>query len=200
MEMMHSVITWFGWGDGVGAIAAISGIVSIAVLLAPVVVGLVLYCIQRIEIALLKCINVDFAYCVANFGTFPGLAMHELAHALFGVLCGAEIDEIVLLESDDERLGHVSYYTRGPWFLQAIQHTLVACAPTVIGCILGYILLQYIIGEPHSAWGYIGLGYLFLSLINHATMSDTDLGHYVQGFWIFILPLFLTFFVTGMLI
>ena len=43
----------------------------------------------------------------------------------------------------------------------------------------------------------VGLWYLVISLIDHSTMSDSDLEGYFQGVWIFILPLFLLFFGLG---
>ena len=81
----------------------------------------------------------------------------------------------------------------------AVQHTLIGVAPTVVGFALGYILLQVIFTGPHSIWAYIGLWYLVISLIDHSTMSDSDLEGYFQGVWVFIVPVFLVFFVFGLL-
>jgi len=68
-----------------------------------------------------------------------------------------------------------------------------------VGFALGYYLLQLIFSGTCSVLACIGLWYLVISLIDHSTMSDTDLGHYFQGVWIFIVPLFLFFFIQGML-
>ena len=83
--------------------------------------------------------------------------------------------------------------------MEAVQHTLTAVAPTVVGFGLGYYLLQVIFDGPHSVWAYLGLWYLVISLIDHSTMSDADLEHYFQGVWVFIVPVFLAFFVFGLL-
>ena len=45
----------------------------------------------------------------------------------------------------------------------------------------------------------IALGYLVVSLVNHATMSDSDLKGYFSGVWFFIVPLFALFFIVGLL-
>ena len=81
--------------------------------------------------------------------------------------------------------------------MEAVQHSLTAVAPTVVGFALGYVLLKYIFAGTHSVWTYVGLWYLVVSLIDHSTMSDSDLEHYFQGVWIFILPVFLVFFGLG---
>ena len=122
-----------------------------------------------------------------------------MSHLCFAVITGAEVDEICMFENDGERIGHIGYCTRGPWFIQAVQHTMSAVAPTIVGFALGFILLRVIWAGGHSVWAYIGLWYLVISLIDHSTMSDTDLEHYFQGVWVFILPLFLFFLVLGLI-
>lgn len=197
LPSMSQIIAWFGWGNGIGAVAAISVILTLVVIVAPVIAGLLLYGLERAQIEIIGAVNRDFAYFFVNFLTFPGTFVHEMSHLCFAVITGAEVDEICMFESDGERLGHISYCTRGPWFMVAVQHALSAVAPTVVGFTLGYLLLQYIFSGGHSVLEYIGLWYLVVSLIDHSTMSDSDLEHYFQGVWIFILPLFLLFFCFG---
>ncbi len=72
-------------------------------------------------------------------------------------------------------------------------------APTVVGLGVGYLLLHLIFTSEFTLWENIGLWYLVVSLIDHSTMSDSDLEHYFHGVWIFIVPLFLFFFILGML-
>lgn len=194
---MSQIIAWFGWGNGIGAVAAISIILTLVVIVAPVIAGLLLYGLERAQVEIIGAANRDFAYFFVNFLTFPGTFVHEMSHLCFAVITGAEVDEICMFENDGGRIGHISYCTRGPWFMVAVQHTLSAVAPTVVGFTLGYLLLQYIFSGGHSVLEYIGLWYLVLSLIDHSTMSDSDLEHYFQGVWIFILPLFLLFFGFG---
>ena len=180
-----------------GAIAAVSAVLTIVVLLAPVVAGLILFGLERLQVSLIGALNRDLAYFFVNFVTFPGTFVHEMSHLVFAVITGAEVNEVCMFENDGGRLGHISYRTRGPWFMEAVQHSLTAVAPTVVGFALGYVLLKYIFAGTHSVWAYVGLWYLVISLIDHSTMSDSDLEHYFQGVWIFILPVFLVFFGLG---
>ena len=198
-HLMQQVIVWFGWGNGIGALAGISAILTVVAILAPVIAGLFLFVLERLQIGILKCFNEDFAYFFVNFVTFPGTFVHEMAHLCFAVITGAEVNEICMFEDDGDRIGHIGYSVRGPWFIQAVQHTMSAVAPTIVGFALGIVLLRAIWAGGHSIWAYIGLWYLVISLIDHSTMSDTDLEHYFQGVWIFILPLFIFFMVLGLI-
>lgn len=196
-SLMQQIIAWFGWGNGIGALSGISAILTVAAILAPVVVGLLLFALERLQVAVLKEINYDFAYFFVNFLTFPGTFVHEMAHLCFAVITGAEVHEICMFENEDGRLGHISYSVRGPWFMRAVQHSLTAVAPTIVGLVLGVVLLRVIFAGGLSLWASIGLWYLVISLVDHSTMSDVDLEHYFQGVWIFIVPLFAFFFVVG---
>lgn len=198
-NLMQQAIAWFGWGNGIGALAGISAIFTAAVIIAPVIAGLILFGLERLQIELLKMVNRDFAYFFVNFVTFPGTFVHEMSHLSFAVITGAEVHEICMFESGNGQLGHITYSTRGPWFIQAVQHTMSAVAPTIVGFALGFVLLRVIWAGGHSTWAYIGLWYLVISLVDHSTMSDTDLEHYFQGVWIFIAPLFIFFLVLGLL-
>ena len=196
-SLMQQIIAWFGWGNGIGALSGISAILTVAAILAPVVVGLLLFALERLQVVVLKEINYDFAYFFVNFLTFPGTFVHEMAHLCFAVITGAEVHEICMFENEDGRLGHISYSVRGPWFMRAVQHSLTAVAPTIVGLVLGVVLLRVIFAGGLSLWANIGLWYLVISLVDHSTMSDADLEHYFQGVWIFIVPLFAFFFVVG---
>ena len=196
-SLMQQIIAWFGWGNGIGALSGISAILTVAAILAPVVVGLLLFALERLQVVVLKEINYDFAYFFVNFLTFPGTFVHEMAHLCFAVITGAEVHEICMFENEDGRLGHISYSVRGPWFMRAVQHSLTAVAPTIVGLVLGVVLLRVIFAGGLSLWASIGLWYLVISLVDHSTMSDADLEHYFQGVWIFIVPLFAFFFVVG---
>ena len=196
-SLMQQIIAWFGWGNGIGALAGISAILTIAAILTPVIAGFLLFVLERLQVMILKGINYEFAYFFVNFLTFPGTFVHEMAHLCFAVITGAKVDEVCMFENEDGRLGHISYHARGPWFTQALQHSLTAVAPTIVGFTLGVFLLQVIFSGGHSLWANIGLWYLVVSLIDHSTMSDADLEHYFQGVWIFIVPLFIFFFTVA---
>lgn len=198
-HLMQQAIAWFEWGNGISALAGISAILTVAAILAPVIAGLLLDRLERLQITVLKTLNHDFAYFFVNFVTFPGTFLHETAHLCFAVITGAKVHEFRMFENSDGRLGHISYSARGPWFLRAVQHTLTAVAPTIVGIALGIVLLRTIWAGGHTLWAYIGLWYLVISLIDHSTMSDADLKGYFQGVWIFILPLFLCFLALGLI-
>lgn len=196
---MHQVVSWFGWGHDAGAVAAVSGIMAVVVILVPVIAGLALYVVERVQLKVLGLINDNFAYFFVNFITFPGTFIHESSHLIFAVVTGAEVTEVCMFENKDGRLGHIGYRPRGPFPIRMVQHALIAVAPTIVGFVGGYFLLQYTLKVPHEWWGYVGLWYLFVSLVDHSTMSDADLKNYFHGVWIFIPPLFGIFFACGMI-
>lgn len=196
---MHQILSWLGWGHDAGAVAALSAILVVAVIFLPVVAGFLLFGLERLQIKVLGLANRNFAYFFVNFLTFPGTFIHEMSHLIFAVLTGAQVTEICMFENEGGRLGHISYCTRGPFPVQMVQHALTAVAPTIVGFVSGYFLLQYIMNVAHEWWGYVGLWYLFVSLVDHSTMSDADLKNYFRGVWIFIVPLFGIFFACGMI-
>ena len=199
ISLMHQITAWFGWGNGVGALAAISGILTILAVLAPVAAGMFLYGLERLQLKIIGILNHRFAYFFVNYITFPGTFVHEMSHLCFAVITGAEVCEISMFESDNGRLGHIAYRNRGPWFMKSIQDTLTSVAPTIVGLAIGYLLIRHLLTAHTSIGISILLWYLVISLINHSTMSDVDLKGYFSGVWVFILPLFLLFFVSGLL-
>ena len=196
-NLMHQIIAWFGWGNGIGALIGISAILTAAVIIIPVIAGMMLFGLERLQIELLKKLNRNFAYFFVNYVTFPGTFVHEMSHLCFAVITGAKVCEICMFESGNGQLGHISYYARGPWFIKAVQHTLSAVAPTIVGFTLGFLLLRVIWAGGHSIWENIGLWYLVISLIDHSTMSNADLNCYFKGVWIFVVPLFAFFMILG---
>ena len=199
ISLMQQIIGWFGWGKGVGAIAGISAILTALAILAPVAAGMLLYGLERLQIKIIENLSHEFALFFVNFVTFPGTFVHEMAHLCFAVITGAEVHEICMFESDNGRLGHISYRRRGPYLIKAVQETLISVAPTIVGLLIGYFLIKYVLAGSHSLWANIGLWYLVISLVDHSTMSDSDLEGYFSGVWVFILPVFLLFFVSGLL-
>lgn len=192
---MQQVVTWFGWGNSIGALAGVSAVLTVLVVLMPVVVGMIFSELKRLELKLIGAFSPDLAFFCVVYLTFPGCFIHELSHLLFAVITGAEVKDVCFFENENGRLGHVTTRSRGPWFIVAIQYTLIAVAPVVIGVSLGFVLLRYIYAEPHSLCENIGLWYLVVSLINHSTMSKSDIDGYFRGVWLFLLPLFATFFI-----
>lgn len=196
---MPEIIAFFGFGSGVGSIIAVSAIMTFLVLLFPIAAGLFLYSLERLQVKLIGSFSLKWAYFFVNCVTFPGTFIHEMSHLSFAVITGADVYEICMFESRIGRLGHISFRNRGPWFMVAIQNATSAVAPTVVGLFLGYLLLKYTLSGGHSIWANIGLWYLIFCLVDHSTMSDADIKIYFSGVWIFILPIFLAFFIAGMM-
>lgn len=195
---MQQIIVWLGWGNGIGAIAGVSAVLTVLTILAPVIIGLLLHGVERLQLKVIGAFSHDLARFFVIYLTFPGIVIHEMSHLFFAVITGAEVRDVCFFKDEDGRLGHVTTRSRGPWFVVALQYTLIAIAPIIVGLALGCFLLWYIFAEPHSLWANIGLWYLVISIIDHSTMSESDLDGYFRGVWIFIVPLFLFFFILGL--
>ena len=195
---MQQVVAWFGWGDGIGALAGVSAVLTILVIVVPVAVGILLSGLKRLEIIMIAGLNHSLVRFFMHYVTFPGIVIHELSHLIFAVITGTEVRDVCFFEDDDGRLGHVTTHSRGPWFIVAVQYTLIAIAPVIVGLTLGFLLLQYVFAEQHSLGMNIGLWYLIICLINHSTMSKSDIEGYFRGVWIFVVPLFTLFWILGL--
>lgn len=195
---MQQVVAWFGWGDGIGALAGVSAVLTILVIVVPVAIGMLLSSLKRLEIKMIAVFSHSLVRIFMHYVMFPGIVIHELSHFIFAVITGAEVRDISFFEDDDGRLGHVTTHSRGPWFIVAVQYTLIAIAPVIVGLTLGFLLLQYFFAEQHSLGMNIGLWYLIICLINHSTMSKSDIEGYFRGVWIFIVPLFALFWMLGL--
>ena len=187
---MQQIVKWFGWGDGIGALAGVSAILTILVIILPVVVGMLLSGLKRLEIKIIAVFSRSLVRFFMYYATFPGIVIHELSHLIFAIITGAEVRDVCFFEDDDGKFGHVTTHSRGPWFIVAIQYTLIAIAPVVVGLTLGILSLRYIFAEQLSLGMNIGLWYLVVCLINHSTMSKSDIEGYFRGVWIFILPIY----------
>lgn len=194
---MQQIVAWFGWGDGIGALAGVSAVLTILVIIVPVVIGMLLSGLKRLEIKIIAMLSHNLVHFFMHYVTFPGIVIHELSHWIFALITGAEVRDVCFFEDEDGRFGHVTTHSRGPWFIVAIQYTLIAIAPVIVGLILGFLLLRYIFAEQHSFGINIGLWYLVVCLINHSTMSKSDIEGYFRGVWIFIVPLFTLFWMLG---
>lgn len=194
----------YGWGrcpprSSLGpALAGVSAVLTILVIIVPVVIGMLLSSLKRLEIKMVAVFSHSLVRFFMHYVTFPGIVIHELSHLIFAVITGAEVRDISFFEDDDGRLGHVTTRARGPWFIVAIQYTLIAIAPVIVGLTLGFLLLRYIFAEQHSLGMNIGLWYLIICLINHSTMSKSDIEGYFRGVWIFVIPLFALFWMLGL--
>ena len=200
ISLMQQIIGWFGGGNGIGALAGISAILTAAIIIAPVVAGYLVNMLRYLGMPLLNAISREFAIFFDHYLTIPGLFAHELSHLCLCVITGGEILEFNISANDNTAHGNISLRERGPWFIKAIQRSLTAVAPTLICFALSFFLLRIFWTRECSIWASIGIWYMVISLIGHANMSNADLQHYFGGVWIFIVPLFALFFISGQLI
>lgn len=191
LPTMPQIVEFFGWGDSIPALVGISLVLTLGVVFFVIVVGFFMSLVERFQFWLLaKVFNWSFACFFHNRLTFPGLVMHECAHAAFAMVTGSRVTEISVFDDDPGYIGHIRHEPRGPRALQAVQRTMCSCAPVIVGLALGVFMLKWILFGDLPLWGKGILCYLEICVLNHISMSDVDLSHYVKNVWIFILPIF----------
>ena len=77
---MQQVVAWFGWGDGIGALAGVSAVLTILVVIVPVVIGMLLSSLKRLEIKMIAVFSHSLVRFFMRYVTFPGIVIHELSH------------------------------------------------------------------------------------------------------------------------
>lgn len=200
--MIHDLYIYLlnliGLGFNPKGFSAVSGIFTVAAVFSIIIVGFIMNGLERLQMNLFqKIFNAKIATFICNYLTIAGTVVHECAHALFAILSGAKVTEISFYDKDDDTLGHINYITNGPFFLEAIQHTLIACAPVIVGLVAEYFLFKAIFYGHYSIWINILLWYLVVSIIDHMSMSDIDCKHYFQGMWVVAPLIFGGFFAYG---
>ncbi len=137
----------------------------------------------------------SLALLVFNYLTFPGVMLHETAHALFAFLTGAKVEEIALFKVEDGSLGHVSISNRGNEFLVMLQNLLTSSAPMFVGSAALYAIFRVLRAFPDlSGFGKYVLHYLMFSFFIHMTMSESDVNHYMKGVPLLMVILYTVFF------
>ena len=59
---MQQVVAWFGWGDGIGALAGVSAVLTVLVIIVPVVIGMLLSGLKRLEIKIIAMLSRNLVY------------------------------------------------------------------------------------------------------------------------------------------
>lgn len=191
--IIEAVQSFFGLGDSILELALVSLVLTMAAVFSWVVIGFFMSWAERFELYLLRrWFGYSFSKLFHNILTFPGVVMHECAHAAFALLTGSRVTEICVFETG-AYIGHISHYTRGPAAWQAVQMVVISCAPTVVGVVLGYFMLISILSGSNPLWLDILFLYFEVCILNHISMSDVDLQYYISNIWVFILPFFLFF-------
>ena len=166
-------------------------LITIGIPFVLIIIGSVVGGIQQILTGIFGSIfGSGFTFIVVNYLFFPGVMLHEIAHATIAFLSGTKVTEVKLFEISCGTLGHVSFYPRGPKMIQGIQRVLVASAPVYMGMGYLYILYNLFISGPKSVGFRVFLGYLALSIIFHMTMSLSDIVGFVKGILWFMLATF----------
>ncbi|WP_290760699.1 hypothetical protein [Fibrobacter sp. UBA4297] len=183
-------------GAGFEGTAAVSGIILVALILSLVVIGILLNLVERLEFAFF-CYFFGYkaAFYLVNHVTIPGTILHELSHALLATITGAKVNEVSFFDRDKNSLGHVTYQAKGPFFLQAVQHSLTACAPVIVGLASFALVSYFLLTTKGGFWTQTLLIYLGISIINHSSMSIADLKLYFKGVWAPAIPLFVIIFI-----
>lgn len=195
MQILTQFIAFCNFGYDLAGLVKISAILTVALILSVVIVGMIMNCIETLQMRILaKILGAKAAYIICNRVTFVGTVVHECSHAMFMVLTGAKITEFSIWDTKGDSLGHVSYYNRGPLILKAFQDSLSACAPVIIGLLFEGLIWYIIMNKELPIWADILLWYTFISIIDHMSMSPQDLKNYFKGIWaiaITVFPIFL---------
>ena len=170
----------------------------------PFAVILVGYGINMLGLALAQLVGLFmdpwFVYFIINYLFFPGVMIHETAHALFALLTGAKVTEVALFKKDGNSLGHVAIQHRGSTVLVAIQSIFISSAPMYVGGAVVYTCYWLITsGMLPYLWLKILIGYLGVAMFFHMTMSPQDIKVYVKGIPIFMLILFIVMIILRLL-
>lgn len=193
-EFLGQVVEYYNKIHDIPALYAL----IIAVLL-PFVIIAVGYLIQLIGEALASGLSIMFAPQVAsglvNYVFFPGVVLHEMAHAFLAVITGAKITEVALFKHVDDSLGHVNFRNRGNIIVVALQNIFISSAPMFIGAVVVWGCFYWIHVLGHTLlWLRILLGYIGVSMFFHMTMSPADIKVYVKGIPLFIVIVFVVVF------
>ncbi len=129
--------------------------------------------------------GVIIAFGIRTYATYIGTVIHELSHAAVAFLTGAKVKKITLIPKGTT-LGSVEYVPRGNKFLQGLQMSLSAIAPTIVGTLLLWLLFTEVHPLLTEAWHYVLFYYLALSILFHMDLSLQDLRNFFQGFLPFL--------------
>lgn len=174
----------------------IAFIMAVITCVSVIIIGAGIEKIQKLEIKLLMhFMSPKKALFIADRLTFPGTMLHEIAHALIAWITGAVIQKIKLLTFfDAHRLGYVYFCPRGNRVQQYFQLSIVSCAPVLLGMIELNVIYSIYTSIIAPLWLQILLIYLFISILNHMTMSTADVKNYCRGLIVVLPVVFLVFY------
>ena len=129
-----------------------------------------------------RIIGPNLTLFICNRLTFPGVFLHEMAHAIMVWVTGGKVKRICLFEfAKDGRLGHVEFETRGVIWRQMCQLAFSSSAPVYFGIFALSGLYTFMVTHSLS-WIWHGvIIYLMISIFVHMSMSKADLKNYLKG-------------------
>lgn len=138
------------------------------------------------------------ANLIEGYLSYPGVAWHELSHALFAAITGAKVTSISLRRrpAPDGKgyiLGSVMYVPRGPRALQSLQMFLTGIAPAITGLAGMTAIALFAFPNCTEVWQWIIWIYLFICLLLHSGPSGQDLKGVGAGAPLVALILFAVF-------
>ena len=134
---------------------------------------------------------------LVNRFTFIGVIHHELSHALFAFICGAQVTEVSIFRLKGDMLGNVKFIPRGPKMFRDLQMCLAALAPAICGMSTLYLMVYFInLRMAVEVWQIIVLIYIELSILLHMTLSSVDIKAAIRGMLTTLLIIFTIFFFT----
>ena len=151
----------------------------IAVPLAGIIVNSVI--VSGIRRIVARIVGNKFEFILSNYFLFIGVVIHELSHALFALITGAQVTEVALFNPDGKSLGHVNFVPRGDTFVRALQSSFSSCAPVVVGIISSYFIITKLFPMLSELWHWIVCIYILVSIVFHMDMSPQDLKIYFKG-------------------
>lgn len=157
-------------------------ILSLELFIAIVIVEVVMKLVINIIVQLLLLVfNQKAVNILLNNITFVGTMHHELSHAIFVILTGAKLKSVELFKPQQDRLGRVTYATRGNKVLKSLQCTMISIAPTLMGIIDSYLLYVYVIPICSETWQTVLAYCTIASLLLQSTMSKQDIKNAKSG-------------------
>ncbi len=139
------------------------------------------------------------AFGIRTYATYLGTIIHEFSHATFAFLTGAKVKKITLIPKGTT-LGSVEYVPRGNKFMQGIQQSLSAIAPTIVGTVLLWVLFTEVHPLLTEPLHYVLFYYLALSILFHMDLSTADLRNFFSGILSFLTLTFVVLVIVFALI
>lgn len=177
--------------------AYIALINTVIVILGMVLSGVTIdFIITRLTLVIYKYLGNFMTLLIMNYLTFVGVIHHELSHALFAFITGADVIKVDLFKVTNNTLGQVVYRPRGNMFLRSIQNTLSAIAPMVTGIFSEYTLYNILTKYKLNGSIKVLIYYLMISILCHMRLSNQDIKMMLRGLLIFSLIIFIIMYIT----